>query len=621
MKLLKSVISVLTASMMCCAFSGGAYAESVEKDVDISLKFSARLMEEYGITENSLKTSEGIKQARANSEKVPVFIWCTNDIDHNAAEQKALPILTENIKSSPLLSSVNDVLNSGEELSANAIQNFIEKERAESRAMYEELNNQFIKEHMSDVDIVYVSQYSPVVLAELTLSETIDLAKSNDTLMFEYWGNDEQEDPMDMSVQAANIDDVWSFNGTTGYTGNGVKIGQIENYVPDTTAPQFSGVTTYRSGTTNVDGHATWVASIMVGQNISGYFQGVAPNAELYSASKHDFTTTSVNLNGDLPAIEWLLTNGVNVINASHVFGSDSLNTYGAAATWLDHIAIDHNVTFVQSSGNNGASGIISGGMAYNIITVGNVNDNNTASVSDDTISGTSSYYNDSTHLAYKPDLCAPGTSIRISSSANPASGTSGSAPHVSGSIALLFEAMPQLKLQPATVKAILTASVNPYSTKRYCPGNWSSNTSVDSYAKYGAGLLDAYSTVATAKSGHYYSSNLTPSKPQEEFTINVTAANANVRVSLAYLKNNYWYTGSEHVYLGGVYYTDLQDLDLFVYDSNGTEVGRSVTYYNNVEIVDFTSSQAGTYKIKVRKHMLGLTETVTYGLSWMEVS
>jgi len=81
------------------------------------------------------------------------------------------------------------------------------------------------------------------------------------------------------------------------------------------------------------------------------------------------------------------------------------------------------------------------------------------------------------------------------------------------------------------------------------------------------------------------------------------------------------WYTGSEHVYLGGVYYTDLQDLDLFVYDSNGTEVGRSVTYYNNVEIVDFTSSQAGTYKIKVRKHMLGLTETVTYGLSWMEVS
>ena len=124
-----------------------------------------------------------------------------------------------------------------------------------------------------------------------------------------------------------------------------------------------------------------------------------------------------------------------------------------------------------------------------------------------------------------------------------------------------------------------------------------------------------------TAKSGHYYSSNITPNKLQEEFTINVTAANANVRVSLAYLKNNYWYPTSAHEYLGGVYYTDLQDLDLYVYDSNGTEVGRSVTYYNNVEIVDFTSSQAGTYKIKVQKYIFPLTETITYGLSWMAVA
>ena len=61
MKLLKSVVSVLTASLMCCAFSGSAYIEAAESEIDISSKLSQRLMEEYGVNEEILKTSEGLR--------------------------------------------------------------------------------------------------------------------------------------------------------------------------------------------------------------------------------------------------------------------------------------------------------------------------------------------------------------------------------------------------------------------------------------------------------------------------------------------------------------------------------------------------------------------------------
>ncbi|MBR7085192.1 MAG: hypothetical protein IKI37_08465 [Oscillospiraceae bacterium] len=64
-----------------------------------------------------------------------------------------------------------------------------------------------------------------------------------------------------------------------------------------------------------------------------------------------------------------------------------------------------------------------------------------------------------------------------------------------------------------------------------------------------------------------------------------------------------------------------MYDLDLYVYAPDGSEVGHSATSCNNVEIVDFTSAQAGAYKIKVKKYGSSLTETVNYGVSWLEVS
>lgn len=41
-----------------------------------------------------------------------------------------------------------------------------------------------------------------------------------------------------------------------------------------------------------------------------------------------------------------------------------------------------------------------------------------------------------------------------------------------------------------------------------------------------------------------------------------------------------------------------LPDMDLVVYDPDGNMVASSTTSYNNVEIVDFTPTVAGQYRI-----------------------
>lgn len=634
MKSLRSAISILTVSMMCFTLSGAVYAQALDQQPDAFEKISEELLQKYGLTSSSYSNHSIKQKAESSSKELPVMIWCTQDIDHDVAEQKALPKLTETMKTASTfsafsISSVEDVLANAESLSDEAIQEFIESERAESRKMYQKLNGQFVEKYMPDEDILYISEYSPVVFANLTLNEVLNLAESPDTLEFSYAGIDNEiKDDMGVSIPSTKTNLV---HEQYQYTGKGIKIGQIENAVPLASDSQLSGANVHFHNTIipyRTIPHATWVADILVGQKTDEYVSGVAPDAELYCTCRQDFGNTDVNLSGQINAVEWLLSQGVNVINCSAAFGDDGedttptrYNLYYSSSKWLDHIACQHYVTFVKSSGNHGEKGVNSGGMAYNIITVGNIDDKNTLQISDDTIFHESSFYSADTGLAYKPDLCAPGTNIVNSAFPNGNTGTSASTPHVAGAVALLMQAKPALKLQPATIKAILTASVGSQTTKRFCPSDWSGDTNnakYNKYTKYGAGLLDTKKSIDTAKMGHYYSSKLTSTKSAEEFTINITSAQSTVRVSLAFLKN-VTSPYDEHIYVGGILSNPLADLDLEAYDSNGNLMDFSYTSNNNVEIVEFTAPKAGTYKIKIYNASSALTEDITYGLSWDE--
>lgn len=515
--------------------------------------------------------------------------------------------------------------------SAEAVQKYIEAERIASREKYNDLNNEFINKYMKNSDIRYVSCYSPVVIADLTLCDVMRLANADATSEFEYY-DIYAEDVEELDTSTV-VTEAWATTNTLGYTGSGVKIGQLDSGIPDIThIDQLqSGASHFHiNAGDSVSSHASGVACILAGRSTQDYPDGIAPNADVYSTSYRNNGTGAW-----LENTEWLISNNVNVINISLSFAEvclpflNNYNQYNVYSKWLDHISVEHYITVEKSAGNDWSLGITSGGMAYNVITVGNLWDKNTLTLSDDEIwhntdpsypNDGSSFYSDSTtHLAYKPDICAPGTGIVMEADPNGMTGTSAATPHITGIVALMFEAKPLLKLYPAAVKAILTATVNPNSNHRYCVGSWNPNSSTGNYAKYGAGLVDAYYAVVTARDYDFRLFYITTDNPERVYSMNVGSVGTTVRVSMAFLINKT--TTLSHLNQNHISSDVLQDIDLKVFAPDGTIVASSATSYNNVENVEFTSTQAGTYTIKVYKYtsLINDQEPVECGVSWLE--
>ncbi len=613
MKLKTRIISIISSFALCLTANIVAHADNDFYTVDSYSKISDTLLDEFGVSRNSLMKYNNKQISKTYTSQLPVLIWTAEDINHEEVNRLAASALFQDGTISPSRSLQLLDPDSDTEFSMKEVQDFIKAERSISRSLYSKINENFISKHLSDKEILFQSRYSPVVIASLTLDDVLTLASSDDTMEFEYFGCDDAvSDPLDNSIIACNAKKT---RDDYGYSGYGVNIGQLELCYPDASNPQMPplGVRFFRlpSNTTNYpigQNHGTLVADIMVGSPYGLYSRGVASGATLYSISCCNYN------DNDLAAIEDLLDVNVNVINLSHHFGNHNqypTNEYSSYAKWLDHIAIDHFVTVVISSGNTGSAGVFNSAMAYNAITVGNVNDKNTPIVTDDEISDSSSY-STATGPAYKPDLCAPGVGIVCSADPSGPSGTSLSAPHVTGAVALLFEAKPNLMLKPEVVKSLFTAAVNPTSTKRYVP-------SQSGYRQYGAGLLDTYQAITSARNANYWFSNLTPSVTSKTNNTKLTISStpSKVRVSLSYLKNNYIYSGLSHNLVGAAYSGTLPNLNLYVYAPNGTLVKSSTNLYNNVEICEFNAPQTGTYTIEVTS-LGSLSENVKFGVSWM---
>ena len=246
------------------------------------------------------------------------------------------------------------------------------------------------------------------------------------------------------------------------------------------------------------NGHGTHVAGIVAGNGWDSYGAraGVAPDAHLVSLKVLDSRGRGV-ISDVISAFEWAVANktlhNIRVINLS--VGAAVTTSYKTdPLTLAAKRAVDAGIVVVTAAGNLGrnAQGLTQYGAitapanAPWVLTVGAYSHQGTVSRIDDVIAPYSSRGPAAVDFEAKPDVVAPGSSIVSLSDPNSTfyttkaanlmsglrptaykpyislSGTSMAAPMVSGTVALMMQANPNLT--PNLVKAIIqyTAQIYP---------------------------------------------------------------------------------------------------------------------------------------------------------------
>ena len=237
-------------------------------------------------------------------------------------------------------------------------------------------------------------------------------------------------------------------------------------------------------------GHGSHVAGIVLGNGYDSHGRqaGVAPDASLVSLKVLDADGKGT-ISRIIAALDWVAANAgaynIRVVNLS----------VGAAVTqsyWIDPLALaarrltERGIVVVAAAGNLGQNadgerqygGILAPGNAPWVLTVGASSTEGTLRDQDDVVAGFSSLGPTRGDYLAKPDLVAPGRGIlslavpgstlyqnnadylvsdNVKTGFPPylsLSGTSMAAPQVSGAVALMLEANPNLT--PNLVKAIL---------------------------------------------------------------------------------------------------------------------------------------------------------------------
>lgn len=274
----------------------------------------------------------------------------------------------------------------------------------------------------------------------------------------------------------------------------------------------------YNQNTSDGYGHGTHVSSVIGGDGSesNGKYIGVAPMVDIVNV-KVSNDDGSARTSDVVQGLQWIFENkdtyNIRVVNLS--FNSTVAESYHTSP--LDaavEILWFNKVVVVVSAGNNGAATLYPPANDPFVITVGATDDKGTASPTDDSIASFSAY-GTTTDGVKKPDLVAPGKNIIARlvntnmgmANAHPGnvvsgtyfkmSGTSVSAPMVSGAVAILLQS--ELGLNPDQVKYRLMATANK---------SWKGYDST----KAGAGYLDIYAAIKSTTTNSA-NTNLLPSQ------------------------------------------------------------------------------------------------------------
>ena len=250
-------------------------------------------------------------------------------------------------------------------------------------------------------------------------------------------------------------------------------------------------------------GHGTFVAGVIAGNggNSHGIHIGVAPKARIVNVRVSD-DAGGATASDVVAGLQWVYENAekydIRVVNLS-------LNSSVAAPYVTDPLcaAVEmlwlRGIVVVVSAGNNGTAELYPPANDPFVITVGATDDSGTATLTDDMVASFSAYGVTEAGFA-KPDIVTPGRNIiafmpgnknlriaeehqlnRVTDHYFRMSGTSMSAPMVSGAVALLLQDEPTLTPDQVKYRLMVTANKD-------WPGY--------EEAKAGAGYLDIYAAV-----------------------------------------------------------------------------------------------------------------------------
>lgn len=243
-------------------------------------------------------------------------------------------------------------------------------------------------------------------------------------------------------------------------------------------------------------GHGTHVASTAFGDGTGGAgaerYRGVAPGVALHAAKVLD-RNGSGSASQVIAGVEWCVDQGVHIISMS--LGSDGASDGSDSISQAVDTAVGQGVVVVVAAGNSGDAprSVGSPGAAAQAITVG--------ACADYSAPPGSANHSDGVYVTYfssrgptldnriKPDVCAPGHSITAAKAGTANgyvtySGTSMATPFVAGTVALGLQAQ----------------AMTPAQVRQHLEGTAQDRGPAGKDNEVGAGLVDAYAFVASAK-------------------------------------------------------------------------------------------------------------------------
>lgn len=285
------------------------------------------------------------------------------------------------------------------------------------------------------------------------------------------------------AIRSMNVPFAWNLN----HTGKGIGVAVIDSGIApfaDLTAPTSRLLASVdldgdavNAPNTDDYGHGTHVASVIAGNGLSTGYMGVAPEANIINVKVAN-NRGQAKVSSVVAGMEWVLKNkatyNIRVVNLSlNTTWAESYHTSpidaAAEILWFNKIVV------VTSAGNKGQNAVYAPANDPFVITVGAVANQGTDTLLDDVIANFSSY--GPTESGFnKPDVVAHGFGIygiasknsylynnypdfRLGQNGFMMSGTSASAPLISGVVALMLHANPNLNPDQVKFRLKQTAS------------------------------------------------------------------------------------------------------------------------------------------------------------------